>query len=89
MKHALDWEGVSIVQGLDNDRKQEIPGGKVDDTDETLLHATARELKEESGLTATRVVQKVQHFDFNDERPGRPATIWRKVRVGCGGCLFR
>jgi 8-oxo-dGTP pyrophosphatase MutT (NUDIX family) len=72
------------VQGLDSDRKQEIPGGKVDDTDETLLHAAARELKEESGLTATRVVQKVQHFDFTDERPGRPATTWRKVRVGWG-----
>jgi 8-oxo-dGTP pyrophosphatase MutT (NUDIX family) len=70
------------VQGFDVNRRQEIPGGKVDDTDETLLHATARELKEETGLTATRVVQKVQHFDFKDERPGRPRRIWRKV---CGG----
>jgi 8-oxo-dGTP pyrophosphatase MutT (NUDIX family) len=62
-------------------------GGKVDDTDETLLHAAARELKEETGLTARRVVQKVQHFDFNDERPGRPPKIWRKVCDWRGGSI--
>ncbi|KAI8938565.1 hypothetical protein NX059_004444 [Plenodomus lindquistii] len=57
----------------------EIPGGKVDDTDETILHAAARELKEEAGLTATRVVRKVSQFTFDDRRPGRPHKTWLKL----------
>ena len=57
---------------------QEIPGGKVDDTDETLLHAAVRELKEETGLTATRVLRKVAEFTFHDGRPDRPTT-WLKL----------
>ncbi|KAF2824525.1 hypothetical protein CC86DRAFT_468621 [Ophiobolus disseminans] len=56
----------------------EIPGGKVDDTDETLLHAAVRELKEETGLTATRVLRKVADFTFHDGRPSRPIT-WQKL----------
>jgi 8-oxo-dGTP pyrophosphatase MutT (NUDIX family) len=58
---------------------QEVPGGKVDDTDETLLHAAVRELKEETGLTATRVRKKVADFTFSDGRPGRPPITWLKL----------
>jgi 8-oxo-dGTP pyrophosphatase MutT (NUDIX family) len=58
---------------------QEVPGGKVDDTDETLLHAAVRELKEETGLTATRVRRKVADFTFSDGRPGRPPITWLKL----------
>lgn len=58
---------------------QEIPGGKIDDTDETLLHAAVRELKEETGLTATRVRSKVAEFTFEDGRPGRPPVTWLKL----------
>ncbi|KAJ4987893.1 hypothetical protein SVAN01_06623 [Stagonosporopsis vannaccii] len=54
----------------------EIPGGKMDDTDETILHAAARELNEETGLTATRVVRKVAQFTFPD---GRPDKTWLKL----------
>ncbi|KAF7451209.1 hypothetical protein A1F99_029860 [Pyrenophora tritici-repentis] len=57
----------------------EIPGGKVDDTDETILHAAVRELKEEAGLEATRVVRKVTQFTFSDQVPGRPTTTWLKL----------
>ncbi|KAF2850459.1 hypothetical protein T440DRAFT_468444 [Plenodomus tracheiphilus IPT5] len=57
----------------------EVPGGKVDDTDDTILHAAARELKEEAGLTATRVVRKVTQFTFDDGRPGRPNKTWLKL----------
>lgn len=64
---------------MDINKKQEIPGGKVDTTDETLLHAVARELKEETGLTAVRVVHKVQQFEFSIQRPGRSPEVWRKV----------
>lgn len=58
---------------------QEIPGGKVDDTDETLLHAAVRELKEETGLTATRICRKAAQFTFEDGRPGRPSVTWLKL----------
>ncbi|KAF1834075.1 hypothetical protein BDW02DRAFT_354191 [Decorospora gaudefroyi] len=56
-----------------------IPGGKVDDTDETIVQAAVRELKEETGLEATRVVRKVSHFTFGDKRPGRPTKTWLKL----------
>jgi 8-oxo-dGTP pyrophosphatase MutT (NUDIX family) len=58
---------------------QEIPGGKVDDTDETLLHAAVRELKEETGLTAIRVRRKVAELTFEDGRPGRKPITWLKL----------
>jgi 8-oxo-dGTP pyrophosphatase MutT (NUDIX family) len=35
--------------------KWEIPGGGVDDEDESILHAVARELWEEAGLKATKI----------------------------------
>ncbi|KAF1843554.1 uncharacterized protein K460DRAFT_288387 [Cucurbitaria berberidis CBS 394.84] len=57
----------------------EIPGGKVDDTDESILHAAARELKEEAGLEATRVLRKVTQFTFTDGRPGHPTKTWLKL----------
>ncbi|KAF1913249.1 NUDIX hydrolase domain-like protein [Ampelomyces quisqualis] len=57
----------------------EIPGGKIDDTDETLLHAAVRELNEETGLTATRVRRKVADFTFEDGRPGGPTVTWLKL----------
>lgn len=56
----------------------EVPGGKVDDTDESILHAAARELKEEAGLQATRVLSKVAQFTFEDGRRERPV-IWLKL----------
>jgi 8-oxo-dGTP pyrophosphatase MutT (NUDIX family) len=38
-----------------------------------------RELKEETGLTATRVRSKVAEFTFEDGRPGRPPVTWLKL----------
>jgi 8-oxo-dGTP pyrophosphatase MutT (NUDIX family) len=40
----------------------------VDDTDETILHGAVRELKEETGLEATRIVRKVGEFSFGDRK---------------------
>ncbi|KAL6711026.1 hypothetical protein ACN47E_006901 [Coniothyrium glycines] len=57
----------------------EIPGGKVDDTDRSLLEAAARELKEEAGLDSVRVVGKVSEFSFEDNRPGRRPVKWLKL----------
>jgi 8-oxo-dGTP pyrophosphatase MutT (NUDIX family) len=58
---------------------QEVPGGKVDDTDKTLLHAAVRELKEETGLVATRVCGKAAEFTFEDGRPGHQPVTWLKL----------
>lgn len=52
----------------------------MDETDETILHAAARELKEETGLTATRVVRKVAHFTFSDGGKKRASKTWLKVQ---------
>jgi 8-oxo-dGTP pyrophosphatase MutT (NUDIX family) len=51
----------------------------VDDTDETILHAAARELKEEAGLEATGVLRKVSQLTFEDVVPGRPTRQWLKL----------
>lgn len=58
----------------------EIPGGKVDDTDESLLHAVAREIKEETGLDVSRVVRKVGEFGWGEtsKKTGREH-VWRKL----------
>jgi 8-oxo-dGTP pyrophosphatase MutT (NUDIX family) len=51
----------------------------VDEPDETLLHAAVRELKEETGLTATRIVRKVTEFGWSEtsKRTGELRN-WRK-----------
>lgn len=51
----------------------------MDDTDESILHAAARELKEEVGLEATRVLKRVTQFQFLDGRAGRPTKTWLKL----------
>jgi 8-oxo-dGTP pyrophosphatase MutT (NUDIX family) len=51
----------------------------VDDSDETILHAAARELKEEAGLDTIRILKKVTQFTFLDEKPGRRTTTWLKL----------
>jgi len=53
---------VLIVQRARHDsmpNKWELPGGGVDDSDATVLHAAARELWEEAGLSATRFTHVV------------------------------
>lgn len=50
----------------------EIPGGGVDPTDPSVLHAAARELAEEAGLTLTSFLSCV-----DDYGAGKPPHIWR------------
>ncbi|EMD94079.1 hypothetical protein COCC4DRAFT_131599 [Bipolaris maydis ATCC 48331] len=81
---VFDKEGkLLLVQRAADERAfpdcWEIPGGKVEDDDETILHGAARELKEETGLGATRVLGKVAQFTFGDEEAGRPTTRWLKL----------
>lgn len=61
------------------DDEKEIPGGKVDEPDESLLHAAVRELKEETGLEATRVVGQVTDMTFAIPRPKGQVELWMKL----------
>jgi len=49
----------------------EIPGGGVDDDDESILHAVARELWEEAGLTAFSIGPLVGDPHFFESRSGK------------------
>jgi 8-oxo-dGTP pyrophosphatase MutT (NUDIX family) len=54
----------------------------MDDTDKTILHAAARELKEETGLTAVRAVRKVTQITFATAGGSRLQRTWLKVHFG-------
>jgi 8-oxo-dGTP pyrophosphatase MutT (NUDIX family) len=49
----------------------EIPGGGVDDDDESILHAVARELWEEAALTAVSIGPLVGSPHFFESRSGK------------------
>ena len=49
----------------------EIPGGGVDDDDESILHAVARELWEEAALTAVSIGPLVGNPHFFESRRGK------------------
>lgn len=49
----------------------EVPGGGVDDDDESILHAVARELWEEAALTAVSIGPLVGNPHFFESRSGK------------------
>jgi 8-oxo-dGTP pyrophosphatase MutT (NUDIX family) len=49
----------------------EVPGGGVDDDDDSILHAVARELWEEAGLTAVNIGPLVGNPHFFESRSGK------------------
>ncbi|KAH6640186.1 NUDIX hydrolase domain-like protein [Chaetomium tenue] len=55
--------------------KWECPGGRVDTTDASLLHALCREVREETGLVVRRVERVVEVGEFD----GGGGERWRKV----------
>lgn len=46
----------------------EIPGGKVEDTDTTILAAVKREVYEETNMVVTDIIGSVQSFDYTMEK---------------------
>ena len=59
--------------------EKEIPGGKAEASDESILHAAVRELKEETGLQATRIVRQVTHMTFEIPRTHGRTDLWVKI----------
>ncbi|EAQ85472.1 hypothetical protein CHGG_09486 [Chaetomium globosum CBS 148.51] len=55
--------------------KWECPGGRVDTTDASILHALCREVREETGLVVSRVERVVEMGEFD----GGGRERWRKV----------
>lgn len=45
----------------------ELPGGAVDSTDATILAGCARELREETGLTARRIIRRVTEGEGGED----------------------
>ncbi|KAK8113186.1 hypothetical protein PG984_013712 [Apiospora sp. TS-2023a] len=61
-KQQEEEDRILLVQRAPHDSmplRWEVPGGACDDEDETVLHAVARELWEESGLRATHIGPQV------------------------------
>jgi 8-oxo-dGTP pyrophosphatase MutT (NUDIX family) len=56
--------------------KWECPGGGVDTTDATILHAVCREVHEETGLVVSRLGDEVHVLDFDGWEDG---VKWRKL----------
>lgn len=49
----------------------DFPGGSVEESDETIVDAVKREVKEETGLQVTEIVECVGMHTWIDARPGR------------------
>jgi 8-oxo-dGTP pyrophosphatase MutT (NUDIX family) len=65
---------ILLIQRSANDSmagRWEIPGGGVDDDDESILHAVARELWEEAALTAVSIGRLVGNPHFFESRKGK------------------
>lgn len=56
--------------------KWECPGGCVDLTDQTILHALCREVAEETGLVVNHVVKVLDQLEFDGREAG---WRWRKI----------
>ncbi|KDQ57926.1 hypothetical protein JAAARDRAFT_34742 [Jaapia argillacea MUCL 33604] len=65
----------------------EIPGGHVEPTDPTILHAVIRETKEETGLDVEAVLGEFDQFVYKVEKPGgnTKTTIQLNFAVGVLG----
>ncbi|KAL8926720.1 MAG: hypothetical protein Q9208_002794 [Pyrenodesmia sp. 3 TL-2023] len=46
----------------------EIPGGKVEDSDTTILDAVKREVSEETGMKVEQVIRAVKSFEYSMEK---------------------
>ncbi|KAL8829556.1 MAG: hypothetical protein Q9170_006109 [Blastenia crenularia] len=46
----------------------EIPGGKVEDSDENIEHAVKREVLEETGMSVKQIIGAVKSFDYSTEK---------------------
>lgn len=64
------------------DRFFEIPGGKVDKSDKTLVGALLRELEEEVGLKRIRIISPVAHVLVEPREPGSTEAVLKVLLRG-------
>lgn len=72
--HIASEPRILLLQRASSDsnpNKWEPPGGGVDEEDETILHAAARELWEEAGLEAARFIKPVGGQQLFTSRSGK------------------
>jgi 8-oxo-dGTP pyrophosphatase MutT (NUDIX family) len=72
---------VLLIQRAPHDGfplKWECPGGGVDQTDATILHAVCREVHEETGLRVTGISDVVDILEFEGGQNDK-GTLWRKI----------
>jgi 8-oxo-dGTP pyrophosphatase MutT (NUDIX family) len=72
---------VLLIQRAPHDGfplKWECPGGGVDQTDATILHAVCREVHEETGLGVTHIADVVDILEFEGGGSDK-GTLWRKI----------
>ncbi|KAM3499213.1 hypothetical protein MY11210_009631 [Beauveria gryllotalpidicola] len=84
--HSSSPGRILLVQRSATDSmpcKWELPGGAVDDEDATILDGCARELKEETGLTALHVLRRI-----TEGPDGEQLTVFTNSRGTSIFCKF-
>lgn len=66
----------------------ELPSGKVESQDATLLHAAARECMEETGLTVTGFVADAKSFEYSIAGRGSTLQLNFNVEVRAGDSVI-
>ena len=86
-----DTGKILLIQRADHDSSAgywEVPGGAVDEDDETILHGVARELREETGLTARRI-NHIVISDHNQQPHGLTVIANSRQKKHFGRAIFQ
>ncbi|RKP38092.1 NUDIX hydrolase domain-like protein, partial [Dimargaris cristalligena] len=77
--HPTNPDQVLIVQRTDAEEhfpsQFELPGGHMEPTDATVLHAVVRETQEETGLKVTKITTEFEPFEYQTQTEPVAQTI--------------